>query len=225
MQPAGGSPSSALGPDALARAVAWLRDGEPDRYSWEVRVTDVRDGDWSLDIPWPGEEGDNLRLIDRLRLFSDEANSLDAQAAVRLGAWIERRGAPAGSHTVDTLLGVSKYGFVPFKGEPASDTRRYRRVEIGDLAYNPMRAALGAIDLCQGPRDEGWVSPAYVVFRLRDGAPFSETNLLRFLRSPAGMIGMDKHSHGSVRRRLRYKDLEQMLIPVHLQGNAEHSVA
>lgn len=202
--------------DALAGAVAWLCHGKPDRYSWEVRAQDVRCGDWSLDIPWPGTEGDNQAPAGQLHLLPDKPNAPNNQATVQLGAWIEKRGMTAGSQTVERFLGVSKHGFAPFKGKPASDTRRYRRVETGDLAYNPMRAALGAIALCQSPHEAGWVSPAYVVFRPKDGAPFSGTNLLRFLRSPAGMIETDRHSHGSVRRRLRYKDLGQMAVPVQL---------
>jgi type I restriction enzyme M protein len=208
----------ALGLNALDGAVEWVRGGRPDRYSWGVRAKDVMCGDWSLDIPWPDENHDS-RTTGQLRLLPDEVDVPDAQAPIRLMTWIEKRGASAGSKTVDCLLGVSKHGFAPFKGKPASDTRRYRRVEAGDFAYNPMRAALGSIALCQRPPEEGWVSPAYVVFRLTNSAPFSESLLLEFLKSPVGMAEADRHSHGSVRRRLRFKDLGQILIPARLHND------
>jgi type I restriction enzyme M protein len=204
-------------PGTFEGAVAWVRDGIPDSCAWEVRVKDVMSGDWGLDIPWPREDGEkNSRAAGQLRLFPDKMG-VPVQATTRLGASIEKRGASAGGRTVDHILGVSKDGFVPFKGKPASDRRNYRRVEVGDLAYNPMRAALGAIALCRGAHEEGWVSPAYVVFRLTNGASFGEKELLEFLKSPAGMDEVAWHSHGSVRPRLRFKDLCRILMPVHSQ--------
>jgi type I restriction enzyme M protein len=211
---------SALGLDGLAGALAWVRGGKPDRYSWEVRVEEVMCGDWSLDVPWPGEDGGHISdTAGQLVLFPDRAYTPDAQATTRLGAWIERRGAMAGSQTVDRLLGISKHGFASPKGKSASDPRKCRRVAAGEFAYNPERVALGSIVLCRGTCEEGWVSHSYVVFRLTNGAPISEAALLGFLKSSAGMAAVDRHSHGSVRRRLRFKDLAQILIPtsVHLE--------
>jgi type I restriction enzyme M protein len=200
---------------AMERALAWIRDGVPDRYSWDVRVEDVKCGDWSLDIPWPDERHDHNHRRGQLPLPTNQADPIAAQA-FPLANLIERRGAKAGSRTVDRLLGISKHGISPFKGKPASDISRYRRVECRDFAYNPMRVASGAIALCQDPQEEGWVSPAYVVFKLKDGAPFSSEHLLNFLRTPSGMAEAERHSHGSVCRRLRYKDLGRILVPMRL---------
>jgi type I restriction enzyme M protein len=215
---------SAVELDGLEGALAWVRDGKPDRYSWEVRAEDVMCGDWSLDVPWPGEDvGHTADTGGQLALLPDLERAADAQATVKLGAWIERRGAKAGGQAVDHLLGVSKDGFAPFKGRRSSDTRDYRRVQAGEFAYNPMRAALGAIALCREAGEEGWVSPAYVVFRLKRDASIGDGALLEFLKSPAGMAEVDRHSHGSVRRRLRFKDLAQLHIPASLRFEIRRS--
>ena len=61
------------------------------------------------------------------------------------------------------------------------------------------------------------VSPEYVVFRLKDGAPFSAEYVLSYLKGPQGRREIDLRSRGSIRRRLRYKDLEEILLPMPCQ--------
>ena len=214
--------------DALQDALAWVYDGKPNQYSWEVQIEDVKRGDWSLDIPWPGAADALEHPLDparyagiqpgnaeQLLLLPEEGRDwCNAGAAEPLGRWIEERGARAGNASPDRFLGVSKNGIIPPQGRRAADTRRHRRLEIGDIAYNPMRAALGSFAICRAAAQEGWVSPAYVVFRLAVGAPFDAGYLLDFLKCEFGKVQIDQHSHGSVRRRLHYKDLEQILVPV-----------
>jgi hypothetical protein len=204
----GGAPSGTIryyhapspAPQALGSALAWVQEGHRNEYSWEVYVEDLEHGDWNLDIPWPGSD--------------DQHGAAVATATVSLGDFVERRGMPAEAREVDPILGVSKDGFAPFKGKPAPDQRRYRRVQAGDFAYNPMRAHLGSIALCEDSHAAGWVSPDYVVFRLTPDSPFSSRHLLDFLTSPAGMAQAERHSHGSVYHRLRFRDLRQIAIPL-----------
>ncbi|MEJ7775074.1 MAG: hypothetical protein WKF72_09725, partial [Nocardioidaceae bacterium] len=53
-----------------------------------------------------------------------------------LKGWVEERGARAKDATPDHFVGVSNEGGLgAFKGKPAADTSRYRRLEVGDFVY------------------------------------------------------------------------------------------
>jgi type I restriction enzyme M protein len=200
--------------DVLDSAIAWVLGGERDRFSWEVNLQAVRQGEWDLDLRLPGAYAvsDCPESSDQLQLFASTPNP-DFDAVALLGPWIEERGARAKHAVSDSLLGVSKHGITAFKGKPSAGTHRYRRVEVGDFVYNPMRAELGSMTLCRDAREEGWVSPEYVVFRLTADAPFDACHLLRFLKSNAGRLEVSRLGRGSVRRRLRYEDLCQIAVP------------
>lgn len=219
---------AALPPDALDGALAWVLDGTQDTYSWKVSVRDVKQGSWSLDFRWPGASansslpGDSVRHVDteiepggQLTLLPASPRRFEAGRIEPLGRWIEKRGAHA--HSIDRdrrFIGVYQSGLGPAKGRRSEKTDHYRRVEVNDFVYNPMRVAQGSVALCRGVAEEGLVSPAYVVFRLKAGAPFSAEHLLSFLKSKEGRCEIDQRSHGSLRRRLRYKDLEEIMLPV-----------
>lgn len=200
--------------DVLDGAIAWVVGGERDRYSWEVNLQAVRQGEWSLDLRLPGAYAvsDCSESSGQLQLFASTPDA-DYDAVAPLAPWIEERGERTKHAVSDGLLGVSKHGITTFKGKPSTGTHRYRRVEVGDFVYNPMRAELGSIALCRDAREEGWVSPEYVVFRLTADAPFNAAHLLRFLKSNAGRLEVSRLSRGSIRRRLRYEDLCQIAVP------------
>jgi type I restriction enzyme M protein len=200
--------------DVLDGAVAWVLGGERDGYSWEVNLQDVRQGEWNLDLRLPGAYavGDCSESLGQLQLFTSQFD-FDYDAVTPLTPWVEERGERAKHAVFDGFLGISKHGITPYKGKPSADTHRYRRIEVGDLVYNPMRAGLGSIALCRDAREEGWVSPEYVVFRLAANAPFDAAHLLRFLKSKVGRLEVSRFSHGSVRPRFRYEDLRQIAVP------------
>jgi type I restriction enzyme M protein len=200
--------------DVLDGAIAWVLGGERDGYSWEVDMQAVRQGDWSLDLRLPGAYAvsDGSESSGQLQLFASTPDS-DYDAVAPLAPWIEERGERARHAVFDGLLGVSKHGITSLRGKPSVITHRYRRVEVGDLVYNPTRAELGSIALCRDAWEEGWVSPDYVVFRLTADAPFDPEHLLRFLKSKPGRLEVSRRSRGSVRRRLRYEDLRQIAVP------------
>lgn len=215
--------------DALEGALAWVLDGTRDRYSWEVSVSDVKQGVWSLDIPWPGntasgpERGENARRGalaaepgEQMVLFLDSSNPGRNDRIEVLGRWIERRGALVKyMDSSRRIMGVyQQRGLAPGKSKRTAKTGQYRCVETNDIAYNPMRAAQGAFALCRSSSEEGLVSQAYVVFRVRDGAPVSPEHILSYLKSRDGRREIESHSHGSLRRRFRYKDLEEVQLPV-----------
>ena len=230
--------------DVLDAAYDWLTKGIEDGCSWEVSVEELRKGGYDLDIPWPGAgvHGDGLDAPERLSELSHRAETMreiaeqlltlaesvetfELSEAQPLDAWVEERGARAGTTGPETFVGVSNAGGLgPFKGKPGADTGRYRRLEVGDFVYNPMRVNVGSIALCQRTEEEGWVSPDYVVFRLTDDAPFSAEYLLTYLKSEIGLAEITRRSRGAVRRRLYYENLEQVLVPVPTEPEAWEAV-
>jgi type I restriction enzyme M protein len=231
-------------PEDLDGARKWLVDGEPDDCAWDVSVEDIKQAGYALDFPWAGgaPTGDGSDAPERLGELSDRAKTIREIADELLGiaenvkqfdmaekqtleGWIVEQGQRAGTTAPDQFVGVSNSGGLgPFKGKPADDTSRYRRLNVGDFVYNPMRVNVGSIALCRRAEEEGWVSPEYVVFRLADDAPFSEEYVLTFLKSELGKAEITLRSRGAVRRRLYYDNLEQVEIPVPADPDAWEAV-
>jgi restriction endonuclease S subunit len=94
----------------------------------------------------------------------------------------------------------------------SDDLGDYLVIEPGDFAYNPYRINVGSIGLT--PADiTGVVSPAYIVFRPKDGKLIPEV-LLDFLKSSEGLRQINKLARGAVRKALRYDDLCEIEFPV-----------
>ena len=223
-----------IGPEHLERAFAWLTRGDADGSAWEIPVDRIDTASFGLKII-PRLQRVQLQIDDpaqQLELLISDADAVaDSARAVEAAAteitsfettgqlglveYVEERGERAGSTVPERFIGVSNEdGLVPFKGRPAKDTRKYRRVEVGDFVYNPMRINVGSLALCREPDEEGWASPDYVVFSLLDNAPFGREYLLRFLKGPAGRAEIDRHTEGSVRARLYYENLCDVEVPV-----------
>jgi type I restriction enzyme M protein len=153
--------------------------------------------------------------------------SLQTTRWVELGDLVLLRGPAAREMPAASLLGVSSAGqLIRHAGPQPSSTRRYRRVELGDLVYNPTRISSGALAHCRKPSDEGWVSPEYVVFGLISGAPFGPAHLRCFLRSHVARADIDLRLHGSVRLRLPFARLQTIQVPVPEQPDRwEHVLA
>ena len=238
VHPPAGKPAFGKGdpiaPEHLESAFAWLTRREADGSAWELPVDRIDTRTFVLKvIPRLQREqlqiGDPAQQLEQLIADADgiadaaraveaaatEITSFDTVKHVRLDDYVEKRGERAGSTVPDRFIGVSNDGgLVPFKGRTGKDTSKYHRVEVGDFVYNPMRINVGSLALCREPEDEGWASPDYVVFRLRDEAPFGPEYLFRFLKSPAGRAEIDRHTEGSVRARLYYDNLTDVEVPV-----------
>lgn len=211
----------------------WLREGVEDGNCWKVTPEQAQ-LKGHLDFPWPGRVDDDAghdapeRLADLqqqadileqivvdLLGVSDQRDNLIVQARRSLAGSVVETGERAGSEVPHCFVGVSNAGGLgPFKGSPGADTARYRRLEVGDFVYNPMRVNVGSIALCRLEEEAGWVSPDYVVFRLASDAPFTSDYLLTYLKSAAGKAEIVRCSRGAVRRRLYYEDLETVMAPV-----------
>ncbi len=106
------------------------------------------------------------------------------------------------------VYGVDKS--VGLTAEPryqSSNLSRYKRIEHGMFAYNPMRLNIGSIGFCHADLAPGIVSPDYVVFGCREGAL-----LPKFMdyhtRSAPWSDWLSLAGEGSVRERIYFRKLE-----------------
>ncbi|MER9372083.1 hypothetical protein [Mesorhizobium sp. M0491] len=135
---------------------------------------------------------------------------------VRLGEvafeYKERIGQQAPDRPV---YGVDKS--VGLTAEPryqSNDLSRYKRIENGMFAYNPMRLNIGSIGFCHDTLAPGIVSPDYVVFACR-----ANGLLPRFMdyhiRSTPWADWLSLAGEGSVRERIYFRKLQtyQLILP------------
>lgn len=104
------------------------------------------------------------------------------------------------------VLGVSNVdGITTTSHIKSKDLSGYLVVEPETFAYNPYRINVGSIGLT--PNNVfGLVSPAYVVFKIREGKLIPEL-LLEYLKSFDGLRQINKYARGTVRKALRFDDL------------------
>lgn len=93
----------------------------------------------------------------------------------------------------------------------SQDTRNYKLVRFNDLAYNPSRINVGSVARCDMP-EGGAVSPMYVVVRCRD--TLSPRYLLHFLKSDIGKQHIAHRCVGAVRFMLRFRELQEIELPL-----------
>jgi len=218
----------------------WLVDGIANEYSWEVDYDEIVERGFDLDIPWEGggdlsdassagERIEELRtrlttlgeLTEALAEAHESLEDYPLGEPTELGDWIVEAGGRAGGETPDKFVGVSNLGgLAPFKGAPAKDTSRYRKIEPGDFVFNPMRVNVGSIALCRNEDEAGWVSPDYTVFRLSSDAPIDPEYLLMFLKSEQGRAEINRESRGAVRRRLYIEGVRKIKVPVPMEQEA-----
>lgn len=218
----------------VAGALAWIRDGVTDENAWEVSLDEIKATNYDLDLMPPDEakELEPAVLSSRITSFADVATRLASlieplkaietapgaygfSRITKLGQFIEERGARSNSDKPERFVGVTNTGgLAPFKGDVAKDTKRYRRVEVDDFVYNPMRINVGSIGLCREDSEAGYASPDYFVFRLKPDAPFGSDYLLLYLQSPMGRHQIERNAQGSVRARLYYDNLCDVKVPI-----------
>lgn len=111
---------------------------------------------------------------------------------------------PIVSVTNDGKVSLNEY----VKGEDF--TQSYKRVQAGDIVYNPYRVNIGSIGVVPKGLDGAYASPAYVVFRSKEHDPQFLVNLLR---SPFYKMYIDVVSTGSIRDSLSFELLETIRVP------------
>jgi len=140
---------------------------------------------------------------------------------VELGALVQERrekntkNVSLAVYTVSNVLGFVLSDEFFGKQVYSKDLKSYKIVSYGDFAYNPYRVNVGSIALCKNVQG-GLVSPAYVVFRVKQGIGLDPDYLLALLKSYrwVGEIKRLSMSRGSVRRSLLFRDLSEIAVPL-----------
>jgi len=138
---------------------------------------------------------------------------------VRLGDLIESVSEKNKLNQTLVVYTVSnKFGFVKSddffsKKVYSKKLNAYKYVMRQYFAYNPYRVNVGSIGLFD--KEIGLVSPAYVVFKIKDECILEPYFLFRLLKSPVYMSEIKRFSmsKGSVRRSLSFNDLANFKIP------------
>lgn len=111
------------------------------------------------------------------------------------------------------VFGVSNTeGVTETQHKRSDDLSKYLLIKEGFFAYNPYRINVGSIGLVEEGQ-QGLVSPAYVVFRTDENKLLPEL-LLDFLKSKEGLEQINKYARGTVRKALRFEDLEKIEMPI-----------
>lgn len=109
------------------------------------------------------------------------------------------------------LIGVSnEIGLHVSRAKRIDDLSRYKIIEMGWFAYNPMRVNVGSIGYVYKQVQIGIVSPDYVVFSCSD--KILPEYLLYLLKSDEGIEEINRNASGAVRKRLYFSDLARIEI-------------
>ncbi|WP_405207137.1 restriction endonuclease subunit S [Aquimarina sp. LLG6339-5] len=109
------------------------------------------------------------------------------------------------------LIGVSnEIGLHVSRAKRIDDLSRYKFIEMGWFAYNPMRVNVGSVGYVYKQDQIGIVSPDYVVFSCSD--EILPEYLLYLLQSDEGIEAINKNASGAVRKRLYFSDLARIEI-------------
>ncbi len=137
---------------------------------------------------------------------------------VSLEELVEERKDRVGSDSIEVWSVSNEKGFIKsteyFSKQIASaDIKNYKKIQKDDFAYNPSRINVGSIALNDSDAI-GAVSPMYVVFNIVDLAKLSPKYLALLLKSDQLKESIVSLSQGAVRQQLRFKDLQQIKIPL-----------
>ena len=116
-----------------------------------------------------------------------------------------------GGHDLEAFGVTNTEGITRTAHRKSDDLGEYLVIEPGSFAYNPYRINVGSIGLTP-TNVTGVVSPAYVVFRVKENKLIPEV-LLDYLKSPEGLRQINKLASGAVRKALRYDDICEIEFP------------
>lgn len=152
-----------------------------------------------------------------VKFFSTRLASL--YPVVRLAPLIQERNEKVKlfdfPETIFRILGVSNTIGVFHAYDVRGDeiNQPYKRVKAGYFFYNPYRINVGSIGIVPPPLDNGFVSPAYVVFSVDENKVVPQL-LESILKSRWFNLRLRAATTGSVRQNLTYDLLESLEIPL-----------
>jgi len=117
-------------------------------------------------------------------------------------------------YTISNKLGFVESDAFFDKQVYSKKLNTYKLVKTNYFAYNPYRVNVGSIGIFKGII--GLVSPAYIVFNIKNSEMLYHDYLFFLIKSPFYMneIMRISMSRGSVRKSLSFKDLADFLIPL-----------
>lgn len=123
----------------------------------------------------------------------------------------ELTGRISSNHSGLKVFGVQKgVGLTAETRYASADVSKYKLIEPGDFAYNPMRLNIGSIGMCRHELGPGLVSPDYVAFRLNDSV---DPNFLAYYtETQAWREWVERAGGGSVRIRIYFANLAEMVV-------------
>ena len=111
------------------------------------------------------------------------------------------------------VLEISQYGVFLSDNILGSEfTQSYKKVQAGDLVYNPYRVNIGSIGVVPSYLSGMLVSPAYVVFRSKSKG-YPATYILSVLKSKRYLKVIMNYSLGSARASLPFTELTRIKAP------------
>lgn len=136
---------------------------------------------------------------------------------VRLGDYVKEESAKYNiSDKTKTygILGVNNHSgiFDAYEESGAKIKQKYKKMQVGWIAYNPYRVNVGSIGIRREEHHYEYISPAYVVFSCKDGL-MSEYLFLLMKTDLFNRI-IRENTTGSVRQNLNYSILSNLQIPL-----------
>lgn len=136
---------------------------------------------------------------------------------VALGQYIKEESQKYTISDKDTtygILGVNNQTgiFDAYEESGARIKQKYKRMEIGWIAYNPYRVNVGSIGIKRETHKYAYISPAYVVFSCKEG--LLPEYLFMLMKTPIFNKIIRENTTGSVRQNLSYDNLSTIQIPL-----------
>jgi len=111
------------------------------------------------------------------------------------------------------ILEISQNGvFLSDTLKGSEFTQKYKKVYAGDLAYNPYRVNIGSIAVIPSYYDGMLVSPAYIVFKIKD-KKYPPAYIFSILKNSRYKKIIMNYSLSSARANLPYEELTRVYIP------------
>lgn len=154
-------------------------------------------------------------LWDIKRYFMTQIAS--SHTIVRLGDFIKEGGAKYNiSDKTKTygILGVNNQSgiFDAYEESGAKIKQKYKKMQVGWIAYNPYRINVGSIGMRKEEHHYEYISPAYVVFSCKEG--LNSEYLFLLMKTDLFNKIIRENTTGSVRQNLNYSILSNLQIPL-----------
>lgn len=154
-------------------------------------------------------------LWDIKRYFMTQIAS--SHTIVRLGDFIKEEGAKYNiSDKTKTygILGVNNHSgiFDAYEESGANIKQKYKKMQVGWIAYNPYRVNVGSIGMRKEEHHYEYISPAYVVFSCKEG--LMPEYLFLLMKTDLFNKIIRENTTGSVRQNLNYSILSNLQIPL-----------